>query len=166
MAAAKCTQPRPLSAVDISRMKPGDELADTSESRGLRVTRAQGDHRFWYQYKAPVTGKQKALHIGYGAYMNLAEARVEFARLKSQRRAGRPAGVAAHVGIQPEPAAGAQTHIRNRLLQGPVLVRILSARYKKHRFSGCQVHRHGLPICVAHMGCDGCGMNVYHVPSF
>ncbi len=34
------------------------------------------------------TGKQKALHIGYGADMSLAEARVEFARLKSQRRAG------------------------------------------------------------------------------
>lgn len=88
MAAAKSTHPRPLSAVGISRMKPGDELADTGENRGLRVTRAQGDHRFWYRYKDPVTGKQKALHIGYGADMSLAEARVEFARLKSQRRAG------------------------------------------------------------------------------
>jgi integrase len=88
MAAAKSTQPRPLSAAGISRMKPGDELADTGENRGLRVTRAQGDHRFWYRYKDPATGKQKALHIGYGADMRLAEARVEFARLKSQRRAG------------------------------------------------------------------------------
>jgi len=69
-------------------MKPGDERSDTGENRGLRVTRAQGDHRFWYRYKDPVTGKQKALHIGYGADMSLAEARVEFARLKSQRRAG------------------------------------------------------------------------------
>lgn len=88
MATGKSTQPRPLSALGISRMKPGDERSDTGENRGLRVTRAQGDHRFWYRYKDQVTGKQKALHIGYGADMSLAEARVEFTRLKSQRRAG------------------------------------------------------------------------------
>lgn len=88
MAIGKSTQPRALSAVGIARMKPGDELSDIGENRGLRVTRAQGDHRFWYRYKDPVTGKQKALHIGHGADMSLAEARVEFGRLKSQRRAG------------------------------------------------------------------------------
>ena len=35
MAAAKSTQPRPLSAVAIARMKSGDESADTGENRGL-----------------------------------------------------------------------------------------------------------------------------------
>ena len=52
MAAEKSTQPRPLSAAGIARMKPGDERADTGENRGLRVTKAQGDYRFWYRYKA------------------------------------------------------------------------------------------------------------------
>jgi hypothetical protein len=62
MAAEKSTQPRPLSPAGIALMKPGDERTDTGENRGLRVTKAQGDHRFWYRYKDPVIGKQKASH--------------------------------------------------------------------------------------------------------
>lgn len=87
MAADKST--RPITALAVSRMKTGDELADTGEHRGLRVTRAQGDHRYWYRFTDPATGKQKALHIGYGSQLSLAEARVAFAGLKAQRRAGR-----------------------------------------------------------------------------
>lgn len=86
MAADKST--RPLTALAVSRMKPGDERADTGENRGLRVTRTQGDHRYWYRFADPATGKQKALHVGYGSQMSLAEARVAFAGLKAQRRAG------------------------------------------------------------------------------
>ena len=74
MAVAKSTQPRPLSALAISRMKPGDELADIGEYRGLRVSRTQSGHRFWYRFNDPATGKQRALHIAYGAKMSLAEA--------------------------------------------------------------------------------------------
>jgi len=69
-------------------MKVGDELADTGENRGLRVTRTKGDHRYWYRFADPATGRQKALHVGYGSRMSLAEARVAFAGLKAQRRAG------------------------------------------------------------------------------
>jgi integrase len=69
-------------------MKCGDELADIGEYRGLRVSRTQGGHRFWYRFNDPASGKQRALHIGHGVEMSLAEARVEFGRLKSQRRIG------------------------------------------------------------------------------
>lgn len=94
-----------LNHIAITRMKAGDELADSGEYRGLRVTRSQTDHRFWYRVTEP-DGKQRAVHIGYGREMSLAEARVAFERLKSQRRAGitpraapaRPPAPAAPVG--------------------------------------------------------------------
>lgn len=59
MAAEKST--RTLTALAVSRMKVGDELADTAENRGLRVTRTKGDHRYWYRFADPATGRQKAL---------------------------------------------------------------------------------------------------------
>ena len=62
MAADKST--RPLTALAVSRMKVGDELADTGENRGLRVTRTKGDHRYWYRFADPATGRQKVYMEG------------------------------------------------------------------------------------------------------
>ena len=103
MAADKST--RPLTALAVSRMKVGDELADTGENRGLRVTRTKGDHRYWYRFSDPATGRQKALHVGYGSRMSLAEARVAFAGLKAApgRTCTRTAGAPAEAGL-PAPA--------------------------------------------------------------
>jgi integrase len=88
MTKLKSTKQVPLTTFAIKHMKPGEELADSGEYRGLRVTRTLGGHRFWYRYNDPLTGKQKAHLIGHFESMSLAEARSKFVQLKAQRRQG------------------------------------------------------------------------------
>lgn len=78
-----------LTALAIKRMKAGDQLADTGENSGLRVTATAKDRRYWYRYTDPATGKKTALTIGRGSDLSLSDARAIFTELKRQRRAGK-----------------------------------------------------------------------------
>lgn len=77
-----------LTAMAINKMRPGDELGDTGENTGLRVTKNTSGHRYWYRYTHPTTGKQVALHIAYGDEMSLNKVRDVFAVLRKQRKRG------------------------------------------------------------------------------
>lgn len=78
-----------LTALAIKRMKSGEQLADTGENSGLRVTATAKDRRYWYRYTDPVTGRKTALTIGRGSDLSLSDARAIFTELKRQRRAGK-----------------------------------------------------------------------------
>ena len=96
---------KPLSAQAIKAMKIGDTLADIKEYRGLRITRTRSDHRWWYRYTDHETGKAKRLLIGYLSDISLAEVRLEFEKLKKQRKGGNVPVLSAQ--YQPEPEAPA-----------------------------------------------------------
>jgi integrase len=84
------TDKRPLSAASISAMRPGGkDLADTGESRGLRITcGAAGTKSFFYRYTSPVSKKLTQVHIGHFPTISLAEARVRLQELKLTRKQG------------------------------------------------------------------------------
>jgi len=87
MPAAKSTN-KPLTALRLRNLKPGDTVSDTEENRGLRVTRNKTGLRYWYRYKHPLTGKLAELTLFTRDAKALAEARVVFADLKLQRAGG------------------------------------------------------------------------------
>ena len=83
------------------------------------------------------TGKQKALHIGDGADMSLAEARVDFARLKSQRRAAVDLTVEHSMLRRRRPLNHADPSDLTRKLHRPH--GYCPARLSAPRYTGCQV---------------------------
>lgn len=78
-----------LTALAIKRMKVGEQLADTGENSGLRVTATAKDRQFWYRFNHPETQRKTALHIGYLSELSLSGARAIFSELKRQRRTGK-----------------------------------------------------------------------------
>lgn len=87
MSAAKSTN-KPLTALRLRHLKPGETVSDTEENRGLRVTRNKTGLRYWYRYKHPSTGKLAELTLFTKDDKALAEARVVFGELKLQRANG------------------------------------------------------------------------------
>jgi len=87
MPAAKSTN-KPLSSLRLRTLKPGHTVSDSEENRGLRVTRNKAGLRYWYRYKHPDTGKLAELTLFTKDDKALAEARVVFRDLKTQRANG------------------------------------------------------------------------------
>ena len=87
MPAAKSTN-KPLTALRLRNLKPGKTVSDTEENRGLRVTRNKTGLRYWYRFKHPGTGKLAELTLFTKDDKALAEARVVFRDLKTQRANG------------------------------------------------------------------------------
>lgn len=84
---------RPLTTVALNALKPGELVSDAGEHRGLRVSCGKsGVKTFIYRYRSPTTGtirQQKIGRYGSGAdLIGLAEARVEFLKLKALRDSG------------------------------------------------------------------------------
>lgn len=98
MQAANNTKPvkKALSALAISKMKPGDPVkSDIGENAGLRVTCGKGGiPTFFYRYRSPITNGLVQIKIGKfrkgdnleGVSLN--EARIELQKLKSIRNTG------------------------------------------------------------------------------
>lgn len=74
----------------LESMRVGEELSDSGDHRGLRVTRTPAGTRFWYRRNVTENGKtrKKAHLIGYLGEITLAEARAGLLELKSQARSG------------------------------------------------------------------------------
>jgi hypothetical protein len=83
---------KPLSTAAIKAMKPScKDLSDTGENAGLRIScGATGTKAFYYRYRNPFN-KAKTISMTFGHYpaIGLADARIEFQKLKAVRKAGR-----------------------------------------------------------------------------
>lgn len=92
---------KPLSTLTLNALKPGQEVGDAGEYRGLRVACGQsGVKSFLYRFRSPSTGKVRQIKIGRflnsklkdsgdGAdLITLADARVRFLELKALRDNG------------------------------------------------------------------------------
>ncbi|MFT6905692.1 MAG: integrase [Oleiphilaceae bacterium] len=83
---------KPLSTLAIKAMKPGSkDLSDTGENTGLRVScGTTGTKAFYYRYRNPFDkAKTVSLTFGHFPIMALADARIEFQKLKAIRKAKR-----------------------------------------------------------------------------
>lgn len=97
---AKSNSTKTLTSLTLNSIKPGEQVTDAGEYRGLRVICGKsGVKTFIYRYRSPSNGKIKQYKIGrYRSsklkesentdLLSLAEARVKFLELKALRDSG------------------------------------------------------------------------------
>jgi len=84
------TNNKPLSDLKVKALKPDNSIRDVGENAGLNVScNKSGIKTFFYRYRSPLENRVKRVTIGIYGEITLSEARVELAKLKIQRKAGK-----------------------------------------------------------------------------